>query len=56
MFRRRNLQPSHRIKPDIVAPGDGLMSAHSAGTGSQTCTEMFMTGNLNSKDVDGKDR
>jgi hypothetical protein len=53
MFRRRNLQPSRRIKPDIVASGHG---AHSAGTGSQTCTDVYMIGNLNSKVLDGKVR
>jgi len=33
-----------RYKPDLVAPGDQLMSAHASGGNSQTCSELEMTG------------
>jgi|Transcript_14518 serine protease AprX len=33
-----------RIKPDLVSPGDSLLSAASAGNGQQTCNTIGMTG------------
>ena len=33
-----------RFKPDIVAPGDSLMSALSNGDAGQSCSTIFMTG------------
>jgi hypothetical protein len=33
-----------RVKPDIVSPGHQLLSAKSAGTNSQTCDTIQMTG------------
>lgn len=35
---------NNRIKPDIVSPGDSLESANSAGSTSNTCTTIQMTG------------
>ncbi len=35
-----------RFKPDIVTPGDSLMSAHAAGSSSQTCDTVEMAGNV----------
>lgn len=34
----------NRIKPDLVAPGDQLMSARASGNGQQTCSTIEMTG------------
>jgi subtilisin family serine protease len=34
----------NRIKPDLVSPGDGLLSANSQGNGDQSCSEIEMTG------------
>ena len=34
-----------RIKPDMVAPGDALMSAMSNGQDGPSCETMFKTGN-----------
>jgi subtilisin family serine protease len=34
----------NRIKPDLVSPGDGLLSANSQGNGDPTCSEIEMTG------------
>jgi len=33
-----------RFKPDLVFPGDGLMSANAAGTGKTSCSTIQMTG------------
>jgi hypothetical protein len=34
----------NRIKPDIVSPGDGLMSAQASGTSQKSCNNVQMTG------------
>jgi hypothetical protein len=34
------------IKPDIISPGDGLLSANSAGNEQQSCSTIQMTGRL----------
>lgn len=36
-----------RIKPDIVSPGDALLSANAAGTGKTSCSTIQMTGKQN---------
>lgn len=36
----------YRFKPDIVAPGDGLLSADASGTNSQSCATTQKTGKI----------